>query len=107
MIYEHRIYDVAYGRMEDLHNRFRTHTLGFFAKHDIKPVAFFTTVVGTLNQLHFILEYRNMSHRETAWGNLTADPDWKQVLKESNANGILIEKMENRFYAPTDYSPLK
>lgn len=40
MIYELRRYEVAPGRMSELHERFEKHTLRLFEKFGIKPVAF-------------------------------------------------------------------
>jgi len=107
MIYEHRIYDAAPGKLEELHNRFRNHTLKFFEKHGIKPIAFFTTVVGTSNQLNFILAFESLAERERIWNGFMADQDWQKALRDSNANGPIVLKMENKIYSPTDYSPLK
>lgn len=107
MIYEYRCYTVAPGKMNALQNRFRDHTLGFFAKYDIKPVAFFTPVVAeSNNRLIFILEFRDMAHREKSWEAFQADADWQRVLAESNKDGIIVLNVENKFLAPTDFSPI-
>jgi len=38
MIYELRKYKVAEGRMNELHDRFKNHTLRLFKKHGIKTI---------------------------------------------------------------------
>lgn len=107
MIYEYRVYDVAPGRMEDLHNRFRNYTLELYAKHGIKVIAFFTSVIGeSSDRLTYILAFDNLDHREKAWASFFADPDWQRVYRESNANGQLVLRFKNRIFKPTDYSPL-
>ena len=45
MIYELRVYEAAPGRLPDLNARFANHTLGFFARHGIKVVGFWTEEV--------------------------------------------------------------
>ncbi|MCP4613176.1 MAG: NIPSNAP family protein [Planctomycetes bacterium] len=108
MIYEYRVYEVAPGRLNDLHERFRKHTLNFFGKYDIKVVAFFTTEIEEADdRLIYILEFKDLNHREKAWANFEADPEWKHIVEESNSNGPLIIRVKNQILRPTDYSPLK
>jgi len=108
MIYEYRAYTVAPGKMDDLLSRFRDHTMTLFEKHGIKPVAFFTPVIAEVsNQLIFILEFRDLAHRESAWAAFGADKDWQKALAESHKNGVLVTTIENKILAPTDFSPLR
>ena len=108
MIYEYRAYTVAPGRMDDLLSRFRDHTMTLFEKHGIKPVAFFTPIIaGTSNQLIFILEFKDLAHRESAFASFGADKEWQKVLEESHRNGVLVTSVENKILAPTDFSPLR
>ena len=108
MIYEYRAYTVAPGRMGDLMDRFRDHTLSLLEKHGIKPVAFFTPVIGpSNNQFVWIVEFRDMAHRESAWAAFAADPVWQAALAESIKDGDFVLNIENRILAPTDFSPMK
>jgi len=108
MIYEYRCYTVEAGRMNDLQDRFRDHTLGLFKKHGIKPVAFFTPIISdNSNQLIWIVEFKDLAHRESAWAAFGADPDWQKALEESHRNGHFVTNIENKILAPTDFSPLK
>lgn len=107
MIYELRVYEVAPGRMADLHTRFREHTLQIFQRHGIKPVAFFTSSIGApTDRLTYVLEFQDLAHREKAWSSFLVDPDWKAVSAESNKPGQLILRLTSQIYEPTDYSPL-
>ncbi len=107
MIYELRVYQVAPGRMGDLHDRFRAHTLRLFEKHDIVPVAFFTTEVGPANDhLTYILQFQDMGHRERAWKSFIADEEWQEVSALSNQPGQLLLRISNSILTATDYSPL-
>lgn len=108
MIYEFRRYEVAPGKMEELHERFRKYTLKLFKKHGLKVVAFWTPVIGeATNCLTYILEFESLAAREAAWKAFLNDEEWKQIYKQSNASGQIVIKVENRIYSPTDYSPLK
>ena len=108
MLYEYRCYTVAPGKMPDLQKRFRDHTIRIWERYDIKPVAFFTPVVAANNnQFIFILEFKDMAHRENAWNAFMADPEWQEALARSHDNGIIVTNVENKFLAATDFSPIK
>ena len=48
MIYELRIYTCLPGRLPALHKRFESATLKLWDKHGIRPVGFWTTVIGVI-----------------------------------------------------------
>ncbi|HYF20471.1 MAG TPA: NIPSNAP family protein [Ramlibacter sp.] len=106
MIIELRTYYCAPGRLPALQDRFRNHTLGFFRKHGIKPLGFWTTVVGPTNQkLTYLLEWTDMAERERCWNAFQADPEWIARRAESEAEKIIVERIENEFLAPTSWFP--
>jgi hypothetical protein len=105
MLYELRAYEAVPGRMERLHDRFATITLGYFAKHGIIPVAFFTDLVGRPGWLTYILRYDDMAHRERAWNAFAADPERLAAFAQTELDGPLVASIENRLLTPTYYSP--
>ena len=108
MIYEYRCYTVAPGKMNALQDRFRNHALKFFEKYEITPVAFFTPIISDSSQkFTFIIGFKSLAHRETAWSAFMADKDWQKVVEESHKDGIIVTNVENKIFAPTDFSPLK
>ena len=60
MLHELRIYETMPGKLGDLNNRFANHTTGFFNKHGIGMLGFWTDMIGTGSQLTYILT-------STAW----------------------------------------
>lgn len=108
MIYELLTYDAAPGRLIDLHNRFKNHTLRIFKKHGFNPIAFFTPEIGGFsNQLLYILAFDNLEKRKQCWENFKADPEWQKIKEQSEMNVPLIIRTHNIILQPTDYSPLK
>jgi hypothetical protein len=103
MIYELRIYHVMPGRMDDINRRFREHTMTLFAKHGIKVVGFWQTVVGESDELIYITAFDDMNHRQKAMDAFARDPEWLKVKQESEANGVLVARVSNRFLKATDY----
>ena len=58
MLYELRTYSAMPGRLPDLHKRFAEITLGYFKKHGIQVVGFWTNELGgASDQLIYMLAY--------------------------------------------------
>ena len=58
MIYELRVYQPVAGQMPKLLARFRDNTLPIWEKHGIRPIGFWTTLIGvSSNALTYILQW--------------------------------------------------
>lgn len=104
-VYEMRTYFASPGKLDALHARFKNHTLKLFEKHGITNVAYFTPVENKDNKLVFFLSYPSKDAREKSWKAFADDADWKKAKAESEKDGVLVATVEQRFLAPTDYSP--
>ncbi|NWD04136.1 NIPSNAP family protein [Pseudomonas gingeri] len=108
MIVELRVYHCAPGRLPALHERFIRSTLGFFKKHGIEPVGFWTTLVGPTNQsLSYLLSWQSLAEREARWAAFQADEEWIAARAESEASSPIVERIENQFWTPTEYSSMR
>jgi hypothetical protein len=108
MLVELRIYHCAPGRLPALQDRFTNHTLGFFKRHGIEQIGFWTTLVGPSNQaLTYLLKWESLAERERKWNAFQADPEWIARRAESEAQKIIVERIENQFLAPTAFSALR
>jgi hypothetical protein len=108
VIYELRVYRCMPGRLPDLNKRFETITLKLWEKHGIRQVGFWTTLVGESNQeLHYMLEWKDMTERERLFGAFLKDPEWLAARAQSEANGQLVANISNTILVPTAYSKLK
>jgi hypothetical protein len=106
--YELRTYHAAPGRRDDLETRFRDHTLGFFADHDIRVEGFFRpSDEGADYSLVYLLSYDDREAGTRQWAAFQADPRWQQAKAKSEENGPLVASIESVFLEPTDYSPLQ
>jgi L-rhamnose mutarotase len=106
MVYELRTYTAAPGKFDELHKRFREHTMQLFEKHGIKNVAYFVPL-DKPNTLVYIIGHKNRDAAAASWKAFRNDPEWQRVYKESQKNGTLVVKVESVYMTPTDYSPLK
>ncbi len=107
MIYELRIYDCMPGRLPDLNNRFANITIPLWKKHGIRPVAFWTEEIGTSNRLVYMLQWESLAEREKKFPAFQADPEWQTKRAETEKNGTLVARVENRMLRPTPYSPMQ
>lgn len=108
MIYELRYYEVAPGKMQALNDRFANHTTKIFPRHGIKVIGFWTEMIGTSNELVYMLAFDDLGHREKAWASFQADQEWQRVRAESERDtGPLVTRIRNVILQPTAYSPMK
>ncbi|MBC7414195.1 MAG: NIPSNAP family protein [Herminiimonas sp.] len=108
MIYEMRVYHCAPGRLPAHNKRFETITLKFWEKYGIQQVGFWTTLVGSSNQaLTYMLRWESLAERETKWNAFASDPDWLAQRAATEAEAIIVERIENAFLNPTGYSALR
>ena len=108
-LYELRVYTAAPGKMDSLHRRFRDHTLRLFEKHGIKSVGYWTSTNDQKQEcLYYIVAYPDEASRDKMLiKGIAADPEFRQVVAESEKDGKLTTKIDSVLLTPTDYSALK
>ena len=107
MIYELRIYDAIPGKLPALNDRFAKITLGYFEKHGIKSIAYWTDVIGISNRLTYLLAFDDLAHRDRAWAAFGADAERIAAFAETERDGPLVARVENKIMRPTPYSPMQ
>lgn len=108
-VFELRIYKATPGNLDNLHARFRDHTIRIFGKHDMKVVGFWspTSEEESEDTLVYMLEHASKEAASASWKAFAQDPEWRKVSKESNANGKILAGVEKKYMVATDYSPIK
>lgn len=108
MIHELRVYRCMPGKLPELNKRFESVTLKIWERHGIRPVGFWTTVIGQSNQdLTYLLEWQDLAQRERVWGAFMSDPEWLKARAESEKNGPIVANIESSILAPTAFSKLR
>ena len=107
MIYELRIYDAMPGKLPVLNDRFAKITMGYFDKHGIKQVGYWTDVIGTSGRLTYMLAYDDLAHRDRAWASFASDEERLKLFAETEKDGPLVARVENRIMRATPYSPMQ
>lgn len=108
-VYELRTYTTNKGKLNNLHARFRDHTINIFNKHGMKSVGYWVPVDEAMskNTLIYVLEHNSLSEAKSSWQDFGSDPQWQKVAKESQVNGrILAKAPESIFMTAADYSPV-
>jgi hypothetical protein len=111
-LFELRTYHTAPGKLPDLFKRFEDHTIALFEKHGMTNVAYWIpvqpaddgTVAPAAEQLVFLLSYPDREARENSWKTFGADPQWIAAKDASEANGKLVDRVDQLFLEPVDYS---
>jgi hypothetical protein len=108
MIYELRTYWAAPGKIEALHRRFNTLTLGIFQRHNMEVVGFWTPTPATAEtgDLVYIMRFDDEAAKTAAWSTFQNDPDWISGKTASEVDGKLVDRLTSVLLNPTDYSPL-
>jgi hypothetical protein len=108
-VFEIRTYTTPEGKLEDLHRRFRMHTLKLFERHGMVNVIYLTPQDPKLasNTLIYVVSHKSRQAAKDSWAAFSADPEWQQVKKASEANGPVVLKVESVFTQATDFSPRK
>jgi hypothetical protein len=108
--FELRTYIAAPGKLEELHARFRNHTMKIFKKHGMEVVGFWGPTdkeKGSENTLVYVLAFPSREARDKAWKEFQADPEWQKARADSEKNGRLTEKVDSVILMATDYAPVK
>lgn len=107
-VLELRTYTTNDGKLDDLHARFRDHTVGLFAKHGIESVGYWvpTDSPQSGNTLIYVIRHESRDAAKASWKAFLSDPDWQKAYRESEADGpILAKAPESVYMTATDYSP--
>jgi hypothetical protein len=104
MIYELRTYQLAVGGMPDYLELIRTKLLPLLAEHGIKPVGFWTTDIGTLNEVVHLWAFNDLNERQAKWGAWFKDPRRAEIVPQLRAS---IVSQSNKILSPTDFSAMK
>lgn len=104
MIVEMRTYTVQAGKMGVWLDYYEKHGLPIQERMLGKLIGFFTSEIGTLNQVTHLWAYQSLAEREQKRGAMNQSPEWLAYLKDSP--GVIVT-MENRILTPTKFSPLR
>ena len=107
-VFELRTYVIHPGKLDDLNQRFKSHTAKLFAKHGMKNFAYWIPfdTPDSANTLIYLIHHTNRKQADANWKAFSSDPAWQKVRKESERDGeILAQAPERIFLRALDFSP--
>lgn len=105
MIVDLRTYTMHPGRLAAFLELYEKEGLPTQIKHLGKPIGYFVTEVGTLNQVVSLWGFASHGDREQRRIAMESDPDWIAYRKQSAATGN-VQHQENKLLKSTAFSPL-
>ncbi len=110
--FELRTYTATPGKLENVHARFRDHTIGIFKRLGFTSMVYMRPTPdqpAMADKMTYLLAFPSLDARNAAWKAFSADPEWQKVSADSQKDGpILIPGgVASTFLVPTDYSPVK
>lgn len=105
MIFDLRTYTLVPGRLKAFLELYENEGLPVQRRHQGEPVGYFTTEIGTNNQVVHLWGYQSLADRETRRAALDADPDWIAYRVKSGATGN-VQHQENKILKSTKFSPI-
>ena len=114
-IFEMRTYRTPPGRLDNLHARFRDHTIKLFSKHGMAHFGYWTPTEDNPIYPHtliYILIHKDRPAAAASFDAFRKDPDWIAARKasEEKAGGSLTlstNGVQSVFMTPSDYSPTR
>ena len=109
-IFELRTYYTNEGKLDNLHARFRDHTMTIFENHDMTNVVYFDfddDQEGVENTLLYIISHSSKEAAEQNWQGFLDDPEWKSAYEASIEDGNLVESLTSVYLNAVDFSPVK
>lgn len=97
---EYRRYEVAPGKMDVVRRYVQDVSGPNFARHGFQLVGPWETVFGTTNTLHYMLEWDDLTQRETAWAAFYADEQYQEERRQAFAEGEAALRAHVQLWKP-------
>lgn len=104
MIYELRTYQLKMGEIPQYLAIAENKLLPALSEHGLKPVGFWTTVIGTLNEVVHLWAYQDLNERQEKWSKWAEDPRRPEFMKELSR---IINSQSNKILSPVAFSGLR
>ena len=104
MIYELRTYQLAFGGLPKYLEVAKTMILPAVAEYGIKPLGFWYSEIGQLNEAVHLWAYEDLNERQAKWARWTQDPRRAEVAKQ--LQGVILSQ-STKILSPTEFSPMQ
>src|SRR6267154_2362137 len=103
-VFELRTYTAKPGKIDELHARFRDHTLKLFEKHHMTVIGFWkpTDAEQAKPKLVYLLGFPGQAAAANSWKDFLAASEWQALSEPSEKAGALVEKLGSVYLNPSD-----
>ena len=106
MVRQLRIYEIFENNKAAFHARFRDHAMRIMKRYGFRVLALWESRTGDRTEFVYLLEWPDVTTKESAWRAFLADEEWKEIKRVTNAeHGDLVGEIEDRLLLETAYSP--
>ncbi len=105
MIIDMRIYTIKPALVGEFLELYREHAWPLHQKYLGRCLGWYTGLEGELNQVVHMWAYDSQADRERRRAEMNKDPAWQDYLKKLGQSQLVLHT-QNRFLAPTAFSPL-
>ena len=74
--FEVRTYHANEGKLEELHTRFREHTISLFKKHQMTSIVYLEPTEKESNSMTYLLGFQSKEQRDQSWAAFRKDETW-------------------------------
>ena len=103
MIVEERTYTLEVGKVAEYMRLYEEEGLAIQTRILPRMIGYFSTEVGTLNQVVHLWAYQDLDERARKRAELVADEEWRAYVAKVRP---LILHQENRILVPASFSPV-
>jgi NIPSNAP len=102
MIFDLRTFTVASGRFSEYIDLHKSIALPILLKHLGKPVGYWASVTGEMNQFIHLWQFEDFSDMESRQATLNVDPDWRSYVKDVLGKTGILQRQQSVFMRPID-----
>lgn len=104
MIVEERIYTLHPGKAPEYLRLYEEEGLEIQTRILPRMLGYFSTEIGTLNQIVHLWGYESLAERDERRRELMADPGWQAYVAKIRP---LVVSQENKILVPAPFSPIR
>src|SRR5258706_2517796 len=104
-VYELRTYYAAPGKLDDLHARFRDHTMKILEKHGMTNIGYWVPLENPDGKLIYMIAFPSRDAAKKSWKEFGGDPEWQAAPKTSETKRYPLTLGQSGFLTTNDYFP--
>lgn len=106
ILFDFRIFQASPGKLDALHARLRDHQIPLLEQHGIFTLAVFVPTGENPDRLVYLITgAEGLTAMTEGWAGFRKDPNWLQVLKDTDEAGPLVLQEKYKDLSMTHWSP--